>query len=84
MQSSPDQLQGFDVGTNKAFEYARALKKGRVIIVSENVDPERIRRMKLEWASSLQEAVDMALERHIPEQVIVLPRAVTMIPHFRG
>ena len=87
---SPDDVierfrrEGFDVGTNKAFEYARALKKGRVIIVSENVDPERIRRMKLEWASPLQEAVDMALERHIPEQVIVLPRAVTMIPHFRG
>ena len=74
--------EGFSEGTNKAFEYARALKKGKVIIVSENVDPERLHAMKLDWASSLQEAVDMTLKAYTPRQVIVLPKAVSIIPHF--
>ncbi len=74
--------EGFDVGTNKAFEYARALKKGNVIIVSENVDPVRIKAMKLDWAPSLQAAVDVVIKNQMPQQVIVLPKAVTIIPQF--
>lgn len=74
--------EGFDVGTNKAFEYARAMTKGKLIIVSENVDPKRIRDMKMEWAPNLQEAVNMVCEKKKPEQVIVLPKAVSIIPHF--
>ncbi len=76
-------IEGFDVGTNKAFEYARALKKGRIIVVSENVDPQRLRAMKLDWAPNLQEAVDMTLARYTPAQVVVLPKAVSTIPHFK-
>ena len=75
-------IEGFDVGTNKAFEYARAMTKGRVIIVSGQVDPERIRQMKMEWAPSLQDAVDMVCSKKQPKQVIVLPKAVSIIPHF--
>ena len=74
--------EGFDVGTNKAFEYARARKKGRIIIVSENVDPDRLHAMKLDWAPTLQAAVDMTLQAFTPRQVIVLPKAVSLIPHF--
>ncbi len=76
--------EGFDVGTNKAFEYARAMTKGKLIIVSENVDPERIRAMKMEWAPDLQTAVDMVCDKRKPEQVIVLPKAVSIIPHFKN
>lgn len=74
--------EGFDVGTNKAFEYARAMTKGRVIIVSEHVDAEKIRAMKMECVSTLQEAIDMACAEHMPKQVIVLPKAVSIIPQF--
>ena len=74
--------EGFSEGTNKAFEYARAQKKGRVVIVSENVDPERLRAMKLDWAPTLQEAIDNTLKAYTPRQVIVLPKAVSLIPHF--
>lgn len=74
--------EGFSEGTNKAFEYARALKKGRVIIVSENVDPERLRAMKLSWAPNLQAAIDMTLAEYTPRHVVVLPKAVSLIPHF--
>lgn len=74
--------EGFDVGTNKAFEYARAMTKGKLIIVSENVDPETIREMKMEWAPDLQTAVNLVCKEKKPEQVIVLPKAVSIIPHF--
>lgn len=74
--------EGFSEGTNKAFEYARALKKGRIIIVSRNVDPERLRAMKLDWAPTLQDAVNMTLADYTPHQVVVLPKAVSIIPHF--
>lgn len=72
--------EGFDVGTNKAFEYARAMTKGRVVIVSEHVDPDTVRAMKLEWAPDLQTAVSQVCGRKRPEQVIVLPKAVSIIP----
>ena len=86
---TPDEIidrfrtEGFDVGTQKAFEYARAMKKGRIIIVSENVDPKRLREMKLEWAPDLQTAVNMALASSSPKQAVVLPKAVSIIPHFQ-
>lgn len=76
--------EGFDVGTNKAFEYARAMTKGKLVIVSENVDPETIRSMKMDWAPDLQTAIDQVCSRKKPEQVIVLPKAVSIIPHLRG
>lgn len=86
---NPDEIirrfrqEGFSEGTNKAFEYARAMKKGRIVIVSENCDPQRLRQMGLEWAPSLQAAVDRTLERYTPRQVIVLPKAAAIIPQFR-
>lgn len=74
--------EGFDVGTNKAFEYARAETKGRIIVVSENLDPVELKKMMMDWAPDLQTAINMALTEKIPEQVIVLPKAVSIIPHF--
>lgn len=75
--------EGFDVGTNKAFEYARALTKGNVIIVSENLDPATLKEMMLEHAPSLQAALDAALKaRPEAKQILVLPRAVNIIPEF--
>lgn len=74
--------EGFDVGTNKAFEYARAMTKGEVIIVSRNVDEERLHKMKLGWAPTLQQAIDKVCGEQKPRQVIVLPKAVNIIPQF--
>ena len=85
---SPDQVidrfrrEGFDVGTNKAFEYARAMKKGEIIIVSDQVDPQRLKLMGLKWAPNLQQAVDQALSRRTPRQAMVIPKATSIIPEF--
>lgn len=72
--------EGFNVGNNKAFMFARALTKGRVIIVSENLKKEDLNHMMLEWAPDLQTAFEMACRDRMPSKVIVLPRAVNMIP----
>jgi nickel-dependent lactate racemase len=70
---------GFSVGNNKAFMYARALTKGRVVIVSHRLDPDELDEMMLGWAPDLQTALDAECQRKRPERIIVLPRAVSMI-----
>lgn len=73
--------EGFNVGNNKAFMYARALTKGRVIIVSDHVGREMLQSMMLEWAPDLESAVAMVRETVDVKRVFVLPRAVNIIPH---
>ena len=72
--------EGFNVGNNKAFMYARALLRGRIIIVSELLDPDELHEMFLDWAPDLQTAVDQALAQKPDARVLVLPRAVNLIP----
>ncbi len=76
--------EGFNVGNNKAFMYARALLTGKVVIVSGNLDPEELHEMFLDWAPDLQTAVDQALNGPDAPTVTVLPSAVSMIPRVRG
>ena len=75
--------EGFNVGNNKAFMYARALTKGKVLIVSENVKREDLKRMMLDGVSTLQEAVDMICAQGRPRKVVVLPKAVNIIPEIK-
>lgn len=72
--------EGYDVGSNKAFMYARAMLKGKVIVVSEYLSKEELEEMMLDWAPTLQSAVDMALKRKEPNKALILPNAVNIIP----
>ncbi|MGE4276691.1 MAG: nickel-dependent lactate racemase [Lawsonibacter sp.] len=74
--------EGFNVGNNKAFMYARALLRGKVVIVSDHLDPTELKDMFLDWAPDLQTAVDAAVGRMENPVVTVLPRAVSLIPRF--
>ena len=76
--------EGFDVGTNKAFNYARALVHGRVIIVTDRLSKEELNEAKLDWAPNLQAAVDMAVAERRPETVSVIPYAVNFVAHIKG
>lgn len=40
--------EGFNVGNNKAFMYARAMTKGNVVIVSRCLDPGELKEMMLD------------------------------------
>lgn len=72
--------EGFNVGNNKAFNYARALKKGRVIIVTDQIGKDALNEAKLEWAPDLQTAVDMAQAAKPAHVVTVLAQAANMVP----
>ncbi len=72
--------EGYDVGSNKAFMYARAMLKGKIIVVSEYLQNEELEKMMLEWAPSLQKAIEMAIKERVPNKILVLPNAVNIIP----
>lgn len=74
--------EGFNIGSNKAFMYARCMQKGRIILVSEGLTREQAKQVKLDWAPNLQTAIQMACEKKAPEKVTVLPRAVNIIPNM--
>lgn len=59
---------------------ARALKKGRVIIVTDRIPAEELRRAKLESAPTLQAAMDMCLAKGGGQIVSVLEHASNIIP----
>lgn len=79
--ADPDEIigayarEGFTVGSNKAFNYARALKKGRIIVVTQSLSRESVERAHLEWAATLQDAVNMAIEPGTAPTVTVIPHA---------
>ena len=75
--------EGFDVGSNKAFMFARALTKGRVIIVSDKLDRKELAGMMLEWAIDLETALRMAGQNKKIENIIILPNAVNIIPKIK-
>lgn len=72
--------EGYDVGSNKAFMFARAMMKGNIIVVSENLDKNELKEMMFSSAKNLQEAIAMALKRKYPNKILVLPNAVNIIP----
>ena len=72
--------EGFNVGNNKAFMYARALLRAKIVVASELLDPEELKEMFLDWAPDLQSALDRVLPQYSDPLVLVLPRAVSMIP----
>ncbi len=71
--------EGFNVGSNKAFNFARALVRGRVIIVTDKISKENIEELKLEWAPDLQTAINMAAEGKTDTVMTVIPNAANYI-----
>lgn len=74
--------EGFDIGSNKAFMYARCMLKGRIILVSEGLTKEQANQVMMDWAPDLQTAINMACKEKRPKKVTVLPKAVNIIPHI--
>jgi nickel-dependent lactate racemase len=72
--------EGFNVGSNKAFMLARALIKGKVIVVTPHIPAETLHAMMLDWAPDLQTALDIVCGEKKPKHVIVFPKAVSVIP----
>lgn len=76
--------EGFNVGNNKAFMYARALLRGKVLVVSDKLDAVELKEMFMDWSSDLQTALDRVISEYKNPKVIVLPMAVSAIPRVVG
>ncbi|RJQ48651.1 MAG: nickel-dependent lactate racemase [Desulfobacteraceae bacterium] len=74
-------VEGYDVGTSKAWLYARCLLKAEVIVVSDYLDEKTLGQMFTRKAPDLDTALSMALERQgRSARVLVLRNAADMIP----
>ncbi|MBR2540678.1 MAG: nickel-dependent lactate racemase [Mogibacterium sp.] len=74
--------EGFAIGSVKAFLYARALTKGRIILVTEGFDADQADQVMMDWAPDLQTAIDTVMQEKSPEKIKVIPRAVNIIPRI--
>lgn len=72
--------EGFQIGNNKAFNFARALKKGRVIIVTDKISEAALKEAKLEGAQTLQKAIDMSLAAKKVKVITVIKAAANIVP----
>jgi len=70
----------FRMGVHKAYMWARALLKSRVILVSQNINSDIARVLKVELANSLSDALEIAYEHIFPEKIVALPYGSTVIP----
>ncbi len=75
--------EGFSVGSNKAFMYARALINNKIIVVTENIEEALLKKMFMERATSLDEAVKRALTYcGTNSKIYCLPKAINLIPNM--
>lgn len=72
----------FEIGPHKAYLWARTVAKARVIIVSQNISSGLAKTLMVESASTLQDAVDIALTGHDTATLMVMPNASSVIPIF--
>lgn len=75
--------EGYSVGSNKAFMFARAIMNSKIIVVTENIEEEVLNNMFMERATSLDEAVNKALNYcGADSKIYCLPKAVNLIPEM--
>jgi nickel-dependent lactate racemase len=73
-------MEGFKVGPHKALQFAREQRRIKIIIVS-GIEQERIHRLLLEPAESLQAAFQKAsLFLPLNARIAVMPKATNTIP----
>jgi nickel-dependent lactate racemase len=74
----------FFVGGHKALLWCRSLQKARVILVSDGITAEQAELMKVEKASSIEEAIEMCKDS-LPVNPVVacIPKAPSTVPLVR-
>ena len=78
-------VEGYNVGTSKAWLYSRCLLNAEVIVVSDCLDEETLGKMFTKKAPDLDAALSMALKTQGRDaKVLVLRNAADMIPKRRS
>jgi nickel-dependent lactate racemase len=77
--------EGYTEGSSKAWMYARCVNRAELILVTQSIDDETLRRMFTTRADTVEQAIAAALAKHGPDAKIVLLRnSGDMIPRFQG
>ncbi len=77
-------VEGYNVGTSKAWLYSRCLLKAEMIVVSDCLDEETLGQMFTKKAADLDTALGMALKTQGQgAKILVLRNAADMIPKKR-
>ena len=74
-------LEKEDLGLSSNSVYAHADWQG-IILVSEGLTEEQAHSVMMDWAPDLQTAVNMVMEKEKPKKIMVVPRAVNIIPNI--
>ena len=73
--------EGYSIGTSKAWMYSRCLTKADLIVVSDSLDEKILDTMFTKKASSVEEAVEMALNKQGKDaKILVIRNATDIIP----
>ncbi len=79
------EIDGFGSGGHKAFMFARAAARCRVIVVTSYLLREQLGQMFMEQAQTLEEALEMAGKTGGDgRKVAVIPRAIHIIPEVKN
>ena len=72
---------GFTASSRKAYMFARAMLKGEIIVVTDGIKPEKLRDMMLTYAPTVEDALDLSLQRMGRNaKIVAIPRADCLIP----
>lgn len=76
--------EGYSIGTSKAWLYSRCLIKAELIVVSDSLDGQTLDAMFTQKASTVEEAIEMALGKQGEDaKILVLRNAADLVPKPR-
>ena len=72
---------GFTASSRKAYMFARAMLKARIIVVTDGIDPNKIEDMMLTPALTVEHALELSFRRlGANAKVLTVPQADLLIP----
>jgi nickel-dependent lactate racemase len=72
---------GFTPSSRKAYMFARAMLNAHIMVVTDGINPDRLRKMMLEPAQSVEEALELSFRRIGRDaKIVAIPRADHLIP----
>jgi nickel-dependent lactate racemase len=84
--STPEEIieyfknQGFKMGVHKAYLWAKAAIKRKVIVVSDKLKSETAEALKVDLSTDLENAVREAMKLTEVKSIIIMPNASTTVP----
>jgi len=76
--------EGYSESSNKAFLYARGLKKAEIIIVTKNISSKILNNIFLKRVNTVEEAIQKALLKHGKDcKIVLIQNAPELVPIFK-